>query len=228
MPPINRNLLAVRLDSRLVGYAALTGAALAAPVVADATVVYSGAVNIVIPLTTAGVYLNVETGVNNVSPAAVPGWDVNPFSSTTFSWFAASPNASSGYIANFAGGSSATLVDNLPIGTAVSVAQGTWNFNNAVETTGTTAFNLNSNNNYVGFRFLNGASVVSYGWVQVHLGATLLDPSRAIIGYAYDNAGGAILVGDTGVIPEPSTLALLSVMAAGAVGVRAWRKIKAA
>jgi hypothetical protein len=227
MSPRNKNIPGIRMDARLAGYAALAGAALAAPAVADATVVYSGPVNIVIPLTTAGVYLNVETGVNNVAPASVPGWDVNPFSGTTLSWFAASPNASSGYIANFPTGSSTSLVDNLPTGTVVSVAQGTWNFNNAVETTGATAFNLNSNNNYVGFRFLSGTSVVSYGWVQIHLGASLTDPSRAIIGYAYDNAGGPILVGDTGV-PEPSTAALLGVMAAGALGVRAWRKRKAA
>ena len=48
---------------------------------------------------------------------------------------------------------------------------------------------------------------------------------RAIVEYAYENTGAPILAG---AIPEPSTLALLSVMGLGAVGVRAWRKRKAA
>jgi hypothetical protein len=158
----------------------------------------------------------------------VPGWDINPFSSTTLSWFAATPSAQHGYIINLPGGTSATLVDNLPLGTLIQAAGFTFGTNNAVETTGPTAWNLNSNNNYVGFRFLNeGTSTVDFGWAQVHLGATLTDTTRAIIGYAYDDSGAGILSGATTSVPEPSTTALLGVMAAGALGVRAWRKRKA-
>lgn len=229
MSPINRNILGVRIDKRLASYAAFAGAALAAPAIpnADATIVFSGPVNILIPATTAGVYLNVVSGVNATAPAGAPGWDVNPFSSSGFSWFAATPSATSGYIVNFPGGTSATLVDNLPIGTLVQNAGFTFGTNSAVETTGLTAWNLNSDNNYVGFRFVDpsvNGGAVAFGWVQVHLGATLTDPSRAIIAYAYENSGAPIPVG----VPEPSTVAFLGVMAAGALGVREWRKRKAA
>ena len=42
--------------------------------------------------------------------------------------------------------------------------------------------------------------------------------------YAYEDSGAGIQAG----VPEPTTMALLGVMAAGALGVRAWRKRKAA
>jgi len=226
MKPLQK--ISSQMDGKLAAYAALAGATLAAPAIpsADASIVYSGVVSIVIPATTSGVYLNVVTGVNNVSPGLVPGWDINPYNSTNLSFFGASPSASSGYIVNFPGGSSATLVDNLPIGTPIQAAGFTFGTINAAETTGTTTFNLNSDNNYVGFRFQNEAAgnQVQFGWVQIHLGATYTDASRKIIGYAYENTGAAIPAG----IPEPTTFALLGVMAAGALGVREWRKRKAA
>jgi hypothetical protein len=232
MCPTNKKLFGVPLDTRLAKYTALAGAALAAPAIpnTEAAIVYSGPVNIVIPVTTAGVYLNVVSNVSNTDLTLAPGWDVNPFGSASLAWFGPSPAATSGYVNNFPGGTSATLVDNLPIGTPISNALGyTWATDTtASETSGVTAFNLNSDNNYVGFRFvdpsINGGAV-SFGWLQIHLGATSNDPTRAITGYAYENTGGAILAG---AVPEPSTTALLGVMAAGAVGVRAWRKRKAA
>ncbi len=54
-----------RIDGRLAAYATLAGAALAAPAIpnADATIICSGLVNINIPSTTAGIYLNLVSGV---------------------------------------------------------------------------------------------------------------------------------------------------------------------
>ena len=72
MSPFNKKLTSI--DGRLAAYATLAGAALAAPAIpnADATIIYSGIVNINIPSTTAGVYLNVATGVFNITPALSP------------------------------------------------------------------------------------------------------------------------------------------------------------
>jgi uncharacterized protein YcnI len=65
--------------------AAATGAGMVAqPQHAQAGIIYSGVVNINVPSTTAGVYLSLSTGVANTSPAAVPGWDINPWSASTF------------------------------------------------------------------------------------------------------------------------------------------------
>ncbi|MEP6603511.1 MAG: PEP-CTERM sorting domain-containing protein [Spartobacteria bacterium] len=222
------NTLLDRVDTRLAACAAAAGASLAVVPSSDASIVYVdlSATPIAIPATTAGVYLNVVTGVSNVVPASVPGWDVNPFSSTTLSWF--NPAAPAGGVYVTGGGSSVTLVDNLGLGVlinAVSVYG-----SGASETTGTTAFNLNSTNNYVGFRFQNETTgnTTNFGWVRISLGATLTSP-RSIIGYAYENTGLGILSGATGLaVPEPTTLGLLGLAAMGAFGVRAWRARKAA
>ena len=87
MSPFNKKL--TRIDGRLAAYATLAGAALAAPAIpsADATIIYSGIVNINIPSTTAGVYLNVVTGVFNINAGPGPGWDVNPYSATGIKLF---------------------------------------------------------------------------------------------------------------------------------------------
>jgi hypothetical protein len=226
MSPRNQQL-SPRVNGRLVAYATLAGAALAAPALptADADIIWSGAVNINIPSTTAGVYLNVQTGVSNPSPGAVPGWDVNPYSGTTLTFFNPAAPAGGVYVVNFPGGTSATLPDNLPFGTLISAASGFGS--GAGETTGITAFNLNSSNNLVGFRFQNEAAAnqIQYGWMRISLSGTSGGQPRAIVEYAYDNTGAGIAAG---AVPEPSSMALLGVMAAGALGVRAWRKRKSA
>lgn len=226
MSPTNRNIVGLRINTRLAGYATLAGAALAAPAVADAAIIYSGPVSITIPSTTSGIYLNVVTGVFATTPAGSTGWDLNPWGSTSFNVWAnnsASPN--DGVIGNFTGGSSTTLVDNLPLGTIVD---GSWAYSRSSgnETTGPTAFVLNSSANYVGFRFLNESTgQIDFGWMQFSLSTTVSAQPRLIVAYAYDNTGAGINVG---AVPEPSTFALLGVMAAGALGVREWRKRKAA
>ncbi len=219
--------LTPRVNARLTAYTALTGAALAATAAtapdARAAVVYSGAVSINIPTTTAGIYLNVVTGVSNAAPASAPGWDLNPWGSgSLFLYGNTGANATSGVVDNFTGGSSATLVDNLPFGTPIN---STFTFGSfGAETTGLTAFTLNSQANYVGFRFLNEAtSQVDYGWAQLSLSSTYNGQPRSIIGYAYENTGAPILAG---VVPEPTTTATLGLgaLTLGAAGVRRWRR----
>lgn len=228
--PMKTQALLNRVDRCLAACAAAAAASLATVPPSEATIVYSGPTNISIPLTTAGVYLNVVTGQNGTSPAAAPGWDINPFSSIALNWFAATPTSSSGYIINAPGGSSATLVDNLPLGNVISGAS-TFGFNNGSEPVGLTAFKFNSSENIIGFRFLNETTgILNYGWLQLYLGASFTDPARAIRGYAYENSGAAIFtpLGYPVDTPEPSTYALLSAAAMGAFGVRAWRRRKAA
>ena len=221
------NTLLNRVDTRLAACAAAAGASLAVVPSSDAFIVYSGPVSLNIPSTTAGLYLNVVTGVNNTNPALVPGWDVNPFSSTALSFFNPAAPAGGVYVVNFPGGTSATAPDNLPFGTLISAASG---FGSGVgETTGITAFLLNSSNNLVGFRFtepsLNGGAV-AYGWMRISLSGTPASQPRLIVEYAYENGMGVGI--PAGAIPEPSTIGLLGLVALGALGVRAWRGRKAA
>ncbi len=225
MSPRNKKI-SPRIDGRLAAYAAIAGAALAAPALpsANADVVYSGIVNINIPSTVSGIYLNVATGVFDTTPSGAPGWDLNLWSSSGLSiWANDSPN--DGVLSDFPGGDSATAVDNIPFGTLIDSSY-TYGQLNSVETTGPTAFVLNNNQNLFGFRFLNeGTGQYDFGWGQVSLSSTYEGQPRLLISYGYDNTGAPIAAG---AVPEPSTFALLSVIAAGAVGVRAWRKRKVA
>jgi hypothetical protein len=67
-------------------------------------------------------------------------------------------------------------------------------------------------------------NATNFGWVHLNTTGTTGFPAT-IVDYAYEDSGASIMAGQ---MPEPSTFALLGVMAAGALGVRAWRKRKAA
>src|SRR5205085_10449977 len=99
-----------RLD---VHFAACAAAAAAAGVAqkSEAAIVYSGPVSINVPSTTAGIYMNVVTGVFATTPGAVAGWDLNPWSSSGLSLWTnngANPASTDGVVQNFTGGISAT------------------------------------------------------------------------------------------------------------------------
>jgi hypothetical protein len=214
-----------RVDSHVAAWAAAT-ASLAAVASTEAVIIYSGPVHIGIPVTADGLYLNVVTGVNGTSPGAVAGWDVNPYGSGTLDWFGPTPTSSSGYVINAFGGSSPTLVDNIPFDTLIGPAS-TFGSNNGSEPTGATAFHFNSSNNYVGFRFFNESTgILNYGWLELYLGASFTDPARAIIGYAYESTGGVIglPLDPPPDVPEPSMDALFASAAAGAIAVRLWHR----
>ena len=227
MKLVNPSTLSPRVNARLASYATLAGAALAAPALAPdagAAIIYSGPINLNIPTTTSGIYLNLVTGVSNTAPASAPGWDFNPWG--TGSLFLYGAGTGNGALDNLAGGSSATLIDNLPLGTSISGTSAYGNF--AAETTGATLFNLNSSANYVGIRFTNEATgATNYGWAQLSISASYISQPRTIVGYAYDDTGAAIAAG---AVPEPTTNAALGLgaLALGAMGVRRWRKAKAA
>jgi hypothetical protein len=223
MSPINRNTLGLLVNTRLAGYAALAGAALAAPAVANAAIIYSGPISIPITANIDGLYINFVTGAN--ANATVAGWDFNPYSSSgaatgPLSFFT---SAVAGHVNNVVG--VGTIATALTAGTLIGPAS-TYATTGIVNTTGT-AFQTTQNIAYVGIRFQNeaNANLVTYGWALLSTSATNAGFPATLIGYAYEDSGAGILAG---AVPEPSTAALLGVMAAGAFGVRAWRKRKAA
>ncbi len=186
-------LAASQVESRIAAYATLAGAVLAAPAAADAVIIWNPGVNINIPSTTAGVYINLVTGVFGTSPAAAPGWDINPWGSTALNiWANNSASPESGVITDFPGGTSATLIDNLPLNAVISDL---WTYGRTagVETASNTAFNLSSENNYIGFRFLNESTgQYNYGWAQISLSSAFGGQPRILLQYAYENNGGPI------------------------------------
>lgn len=204
---------AKRLDAHFVACAAAAGAAVVgATGSANAAVVFSGPVSINIPSSSAGIYLNVVTGVSNVAPASAPGWDVNPWSSSALNMFTPTPNPGGG---SYAG--TGTNYFNLTVGSVVGPAS-TWSGTGTATINAGTPLNLNSNNNYVGFRFVNeaNANAIHYGWVRISLSGTAQAQPRAIVEYAYEDVAGAPIT-----VPTPGSLALLAL---GGVGLAARRR----
>jgi len=214
MTPRNQKL-SPRIDSRLVAYATLAGAALAVPAAAEATIVYSGIVNFSVPNTFDGLYINFVTGATGTSSSAVPGANFNPYNGGSvlqFFWNAAQNGGLSLDSSTYA-----TLAAGVPITSANT-------FLNTTSSTETAAWQAGSNL-YLGVRLTNSqTSAVNFGWVHLNTTGSTGFPVT-IVEYAYENSGASI---NAGQVPEPTTFALLGVMAAGALGVRAWRKRKAA
>jgi len=204
-----------RLDAHFASAAAVAvGAAMfGAAHQADAGIVWSGIVNINIPSTTDGVYLNVITGQSGSSGGSVAGWDVNPYSASNLTFF--SPTGG-GAVRGF--GASSTAVDNLAYLTVIG-AGSSFNYGTgSVETTGATAMNLNSSENLIGFRFVNEATgATHYGWMRIQFTGTSFSQPRAIVEYAFESTAGASI--QAGVIPAPGALALV-----GAAGLLARRR----
>lgn len=226
MPTVTRKPRLIGRADKILGktataFVAVSGVGLVGEMQqAQAQIVYSGPVNLNVPSTTAGIYLNVQTGVSAITPGGAPGWDLNPWGSgSLFIYANNSASVNDGVVAGL--GSSATLVDNLPLNTVVDGSQ-TFVRTGATESTGATAFVLNSNDNYIGFRFLNeSTNTLNFGWARFGLSSTQAGQPRTLIEYAYDSSGASILVGQG--VPEPTSLAFLSV---GGLGLATYRRIR--
>lgn len=223
MTSTSQTKLSPRLHGRLAAYTAATGAVLTVTAAtlpsAQAVIVNSGAVNIAIPNTADGIYLNFVTGSIGTTGAAVTGYDWNPYGSGTsgllFFWGGAG-SANAG-VATTANGPYLVLATGSVVGPAATYSLAANGANNE-----TAAFKAGVNG-YLGVRFLNEAtSLTTYGYVHLQTTGALGFPAT-ILDYSYETSGAAITV-----VPEPTTTALLGAMALGAVGVRQWRRRKTA
>jgi len=199
-----------RLNKHYVAAAAVAAGAVA--VSANAAIVYSGVVNINVPSTTSGVYLNMVTGLTGAS-SALAGWDVNPWSSSALNFFSSTTSGqtvATGMSATAAGSVASTVT----AGTLISAAS---IFTNNVGNQTTTCLTMNGKNLF-GVKFWHeGAAAFRYGWIRISLGATAGGQPRSIVDYAYEDTGAGI---NAGTVPGPAGLAALAMGAIGARGRR--------
>ena len=185
-------------------------AALCVAGAANAAIVYSGNVNFVCAIDIDGTYINVETGqLTNGPGSSVPGWDVNPYRSSTGSGMNFFNPTGGGMVSAAAGVGSAI---NLSAGTLIGSSS---NFSSA---TSTIAFGSGAGQwqygttNVVGFRFVSSAGTTHYGWMRFLMGAQPATGNlvtRTVVDFAYESVAGASIA--AGVVPAPGALALLGV-----------------
>jgi len=193
--------------------AALAGAA-GTVTDAQATVV-TFTTPIPVPNTFSGVYINLLTGANAISPAAVSGWDFGPWgsSSTLTFFFSGTPAASNGAVAATTTG---PYLD-LPLGSVISAAS---TFSASASNLQTGAFQ-STGTHTMGFRFFNeSTAAINYGYLTMQSTGPLGFPAT-VTGWSFENSGAAITV-----VPEPSTGLMLSVgaLALGALNLRKIRR----
>ncbi|MCX7557332.1 hypothetical protein OS187_10980 [Xanthomonadaceae bacterium JHOS43] len=199
---ISRN--ALRLEAVALSLCAL-------PVMA--AVVDSGPINIVIPDTTDGLYLNVVTLANGGTASAAPGWDVNPYSSVVATNFTLwGPTANTWY--NPQGIITGNY--NLPPGTTIQGADAAFFRPGGSNDVGP-QFTLNSDQNFLGFRFANEANggQIHFGYMQVQFGANV--STRTITRIFYEDVAGTAITIPVGVVDIAPTLTYSPTTAAGVI-----------
>jgi hypothetical protein len=230
--PLLPKQLDTKLNRHFIACSAFVGTAvLMTASKADASIVYSGPLNLSVPTTngTGGIYLDLTMpgsffiptkgggGASEGLNTLLPGWDVNFYrGSATFTnalrWYYNGAKA----VFDSSGGS--THVSALAAGVTIDASSPLGTFNAMTPSfTSTTAF--------MGVEFLGPSNNQLFGWIRVSGGSTLGFPAT-IVDWAYEDSGAGILTG-AGIVPEPSSLAL-GCLAAGAAGLVAWRKRKSA
>jgi len=156
--------------------------------------------NLVIPNTTDGLYINVETQVTGSANTVVAGWDLNPYgtSTTSMSWFGA-PTAPNGCVTGLGQGGTTLAVASLTGGTLVSAAS---TFGNTASSVTAGGWKLNQAN-YFGFRFVAQAGTTHYGYGIITVGATM--GVRTLTQVSYESVAATGIT----VAPAPGALALL-------------------
>ena len=188
----------MRISNRLEKHAiAASMVALGATAAANAAIVAWTNCNLVIPNTIDGLYINVETRVSGSAGSVVAGWDINPYSATSLTWF----NATGTGMMRFPGvttGSAGNLADGTVVGP-------TGSFGSGAVTVGANPGNwvLNSVNKF-GFRFVAADGLTHYGWGTFQIGSSISGADRTITNLYYESIGGTpITVGGGGGPPPP-------------------------
>ncbi|MBE7157555.1 MAG: PEP-CTERM sorting domain-containing protein [Rhodospirillales bacterium] len=184
------------------GWLTLCGAARTA----QAEVIYVDPPDISLPASTnAGFYLNVATGQYTTDGTVPDGWDIYIYKTGTGNGnlhFGAANDGSSGYE-----GASLNSPLNLDPGTYIGPNSSFYSG------TGLTAAFHQDGTELAGFKFFNEATgQTDYGWIELTTTAASGYPATANR-WAYDDAGNAVFAG---VVPEPSTWAMLSLGVVGA------------
>ena len=191
------------MSNRLANHLALAAVATAAvAATSNAAIVYSGIINFAINADIDGAYINVEANVLSNGPGSgVPGWDVNPYgtSTTAISFYG---TTGTGYMRNPGAGTS-TGRTNIAAGTAIGGAS--FFYGSSTATLGTLVGQWTANSTGIyGFKFLAADGLTHYGWMRLAIGANTA--TRSVVDYGYESTAGVAIAAGA---PAPGAIALL-------------------
>jgi MYXO-CTERM domain-containing protein len=208
-----------RFEKHIVAAAAVAMGAAAA---ANAAVVYSGVLNFACAVDIDGCYINVETNTLSNGPGTgVPGWDVNPYSTSGGMNFFNSTGGGQMRRPGVTTGTAGNLALNTVIGAAGSFNTGTGNVYGTTAATGLNGGWTLSSENIIGFKFVAAAGTTHYGWMRFLMGAagsSGTSMTRTVVDFGYESVAGTSILAGAGAVPAPGALALLGV--AGLAGAR--------
>jgi hypothetical protein len=195
------------LSNRLAKHFAAAAAASVVAVAANAAIVHWANANLVVPNTIDGLYINVETRTSGSAGSVVAGWDINPYSATSLTWF----NATGTGMMRYPGVTTGSA-GNLAAGTVIGA---TGSFGSGAVTVGSAPGNwvLNSVNIF-GFRFVAADGLTHYGYGFFQIGSSISGADRTITDIFYEDVAGTAIT----VVPAPGAIALLGL--AGLAGRR--------
>ncbi len=179
---------------------------LAATPTVSADVVNSGFINLFIPDTDDGLYVNLVNGEFEIDDTPPVGWDINIYAEGGLGFFAINidPVTDAGFRV-----SASETVERLTFGSVVGPSS-TFEFQGIRENS--SQWLLDSSDNYFGFRFYNEATEgIHYGWGRIALGTAIDGENKFLVEYAYESTPGLAIT----IIPEPSSLAMILVALAG-------------
>ena len=159
-------------------------------------------VNLAIPVTPAGLYINISTGVSSTTASGAPGWDINVGGTHALNFV--SPGGYNFVRLNLAPMSAGPSNVGNPFMISNMMPSASWIAGGSSD-----GFINNSSANYVGFQFVGNDSLTHFGWMQFSIGASVTGSDRKIVSYGWNTASTMTLAGSSITVPAPGALALL-------------------
>jgi hypothetical protein len=187
----------------LAAVVAASSASLLAAHSASADIIYSGVINFACAVDIDGCYINVETGLLSNGPGTgVPGWDVNPYSTSGGMNFFNSTGGGQMRRPAVTTGTAGNLALNTAVVSTGSYNTGTGNVYGTTSATGLLGGWTYSSENIIGFKFVAAAGTTHYGWMRFAMGAagsSGTSMTRTVVDYAWETTAGLpILAGNQG------------------------------
>ena len=202
------------ISNRLTSHFALAAVATAAvAATSNAAIVYSGIVNFACAVDIDGCYINVQTNLLSNGPGSgVPGWDVNPYSTSGGMNFFNSTGGGQMRRAGVTTGTAGNLAVGTVVGAAGSFNTSTGNVYGTTAATGLAGGWTLGSENIIGFRFVAAAGTTHYGWMRFLMGAagsSGTSMTRTVVDYGYESTADTSILAGAGAAPAPGALALL-------------------